>query len=137
MLRAETAAASLKTTGETVSDSLLIAMVLKGLLADYKTFSAIVTQRNEKDKEMKFQEFRTLLRSYEERVKSRTPSTPGEDSVMNCKQKSPPANGSITCYSCGQPGHKSPECRSMDKKKKGNNRWCSHCKSKTHNTDVC
>ena len=57
---------------------------------------------------------------------------------MNCKQKSPPANGSITCYSCGgKPGHKSPECRSKDKKKKGNNRWCNHYKSKTHNTDVC
>ena len=28
------------------------------------------------------------------------------------------------------------ECRSKDKKKKKGNRWCSHCKSKTHNTDV-
>ena len=33
---AETAAASLKSPGEPVSDSLLIAMVLKGLLADTK-----------------------------------------------------------------------------------------------------
>ena len=56
---------------------------------------------------------------------------------MNCKSKSPAADGSITCYSCGQPGHKSSECRSKDKKKKKGNRWCSHCKSKTHNTDVC
>jgi len=55
---------------------------------------------------------------------------------MNCKQKTPPAESSITCYSCGQPGHKLPECRSKDKKKKGH-RWCSHCKSKTHNIDVC
>ena len=136
VLSAEAAAASLKTTGETVSDSLLIAMVLKGLPADYKTFSAIVTQHDEKDDEMKFQEFKTSLRSYEEREKSFTPSQTDEDSVMNCKQKGPPANGSIMCYSCGQPGHKSPECQSKDKKKKGNNRWCSHCKSKTHNTDV-
>ena len=38
VLRAETAAASLKSAGETVSDSLLIAMVLKGLPTEYKTF---------------------------------------------------------------------------------------------------
>lgn len=43
VLHAETAAASLKSAGKTVSDSLLIAMVLKGLPAEYKTyFSAIV-----------------------------------------------------------------------------------------------
>ena len=65
-----------------------------------------------------------------------TPSA-DEDNVLNCKLQSPVANGSITCYSCGQPGHKSSECRSKDKKKKKGNRWCSHCKSKTHNTDAC
>lgn len=47
VLRAETAAASLKSAGEPVSDSLLVAMVLKGLPAEYKTFSAIVSQRDE------------------------------------------------------------------------------------------
>ena len=38
VLRAETAAASLKSAGETVSDSLLIAMVLKGLPRNTKRF---------------------------------------------------------------------------------------------------
>ena len=58
---------------------------------------------------------------------------------MNCKQKNLPPNGSVTSYSCGQPGHKSPQCRSKNKKnpKKESNRWCSHCRSKTHNTEVC
>ena len=49
VLRAETAAASLKSADEIVSDSLLIAMVLKGLPEEYKTFSAIVSQRDEKE----------------------------------------------------------------------------------------
>ena len=49
VLHAETAAASLKFAGEKVSDSLLIAMVLKGLPPEYKTSSAIVSQRDEKD----------------------------------------------------------------------------------------
>ena len=114
-------------------------MVLKGLPEEYKTFSAIVSQRDEKEDKMKFQEFKIALRSYEETEKSRTPSQTGEDSVMNCKKKNSPPKASVTCYSCGQLGHKSPECRSKDKKnpKKENNRWCSHCRSKTHNTEVC
>ena len=95
-----------KSADEIVSDSLLIAMVLKGLPEDYKTFSAIVSQRDEKEDKMKFQEFKVALRSYEETEKSRIPSQTGDDSVMNCKQKNLPPNGSVTCYSCGQPGHK-------------------------------
>ena len=85
---------------------------------------------------MKFQEFKVAL-SYEETEKSCSPRQAEEDNVMNCKSKSPAADGSITCYSRGQPGHKSSECRSKDKKKKRGNRWCSHCKTKTHNTYVC
>ena len=129
VLRAETAAAPLKSADEIVSDSLLIAMVLKGLPEDYKTFSAIVSQRDEKEDKMKFQKFKVAM----------TPSQTGDDSVMNCKQKNLPPNGSVTCYSCGQPGHKSPQCRSKNKKnpKKESNRWCSHCRSKTNNTEVC
>ena len=38
VLRAETAAASLKSSGEPVSDSLLVAMVLKGVPTKYKNF---------------------------------------------------------------------------------------------------
>ena len=53
-LRSETTVASLRSAGEPVSDSLLVAMVLKGLPAECKTFSAIVLQRDEKDKKMKF-----------------------------------------------------------------------------------
>ena len=53
-LRAETTVASLRSAGEPVSDSLLVAMVLKGLPAEWKTFSAIVSQRDEKDEKMKF-----------------------------------------------------------------------------------
>ena len=54
VLRAETAATSLKTAGETISDSLLIAMILKGLpQARFKPFSTVVTQ---KDKALSFGE---------------------------------------------------------------------------------
>ena len=64
ILRAETAATSLKTAGKTISGSLLIAMILKGLPQTlFKSLSAVVTQ---KDKEMSFAEFKVALRSFEE-----------------------------------------------------------------------
>ena len=47
MIRAESASASLKSAGETVSDSLLIAMILKGLRDNYNTFATVVTQRKD------------------------------------------------------------------------------------------
>ncbi len=47
MHSAETAATSLKSAGETISDSLLIAMIIKGLpSAEYKPFSTVVTQKD-------------------------------------------------------------------------------------------
>src|SRR6218665_360758 len=66
MLRAEPAASSLKTAGEVVSDSLLIAMILKGLPLTYKTFCTVTTQ---KDKDHTFAEFKAALRSFEETEK--------------------------------------------------------------------
>ena len=47
LLRGETAAALLKNAGETVSDSLLIAMILKGLPVGFKSFVTVTTQRKE------------------------------------------------------------------------------------------
>ena len=45
IIRAETAATALKTAEEVISDGLLIAMVLKSLPRNYKTFSTVVIQR--------------------------------------------------------------------------------------------
>ena len=105
VLRAETAAALLKTAGETISDSLLIAMILKGLpQTRFKSFSTVVTQ---KDKEMSFGEFKVALRSFEETEKlSSEPNK--EDTVMKV----------IVCYECGKPGHKQAECRKLKKPEK-------------------
>jgi len=45
MIRAETAAASLKRAGEIISDSLLVAMVIKGLPVEYKPFNTVAGDR--------------------------------------------------------------------------------------------
>ena len=72
MLRAQTAATSLKSVGEQISDSLLIAKIIKGLPSEeYKPFSTVVTQ---KDKDISFSEFKVSLRSFEATQKVSTES---------------------------------------------------------------
>jgi len=57
----------LNSVGENVSDSLLIAMVLKGLPESFKPFVVVVTQS---DKQQTFTEFKATLRSFEETEQS-------------------------------------------------------------------
>ena len=66
MLRAETAATSLKSAGEQIGDSLLIAMIIRGLPSEeYKPFSTVVTP---KDKDLSFGELKVSLRSDTETI---------------------------------------------------------------------
>ncbi len=120
VLRAEAAAAALKNSGEIIGDSLLIAMILKGLPSSFNSFKTVVTQ---KDKQPTFQQFKVSLRAFEESEHSNVKS----DSVMKADFKKP--HSQIVCYTCKKKGHKSTECRQK--------RWCDNCKSKTHDTRFC
>ena len=132
MLRAEAAASSLKAAGEVVSDSLLIAVVLKGLPIAFKTFCTVTTQ---KDKEHTFAEFKVALRSFEETEKQND-SHGGGDAVMVNEVKP------IQCVTCSKYGHKSFQCKT---RKSGQNpiekthskKWCGICKCTSHNTQQC
>ena len=53
----------LRNAGEVVTDSLLIAMLLKGLPGSYRPFVVVITQG---DKVQTFQEFKVALRSFED-----------------------------------------------------------------------
>jgi hypothetical protein len=158
MLRAETAATSLKTSGEVISDSLLIAMILKGLPFEFKPFSTVVTQ---KDKAHTFSEFKVALRSFEETDKLCREDTK-ENSVMKMSFKHQNSargggsrngfkgegvpktgfkhrsdageNSAPTCFSCGKHGHKASDCWS---KNKSQSRWCEICKNRSHDTKFC
>ena len=68
-LRAETAASRLKAANEVVSDSLLIAMVLKGLPEKFNAFTTIISQQD--PNKLDFQQFKKSLRSYDENERSR------------------------------------------------------------------
>ena len=101
-------------------------MVLKGLPDEYKAFVAVTTQAGNVDD---FVKFKTSLRHFEETENSRTQSSKDQGSSI---MKTVDTRGkSITCYTCGAPGHKSSQC---DKKK---NQWCNICKNKSHNTNRC
>ena len=130
VIRAETAATALRNADEAVSDALLIAMMLKGLPSNFKTFSAIVVQR---DKQMTFAEFKVALRTYEESEKSRNGNSETGENIMAMK------NGERfdgVCFKCGKKGHKKFECWSKSGKN-GNGKWCSRCRNKTHDTKEC
>ena len=123
VLRGETAAALLKNAGETVSDNLLIAMILKGLPTECQPFVTVTTQRKEPHD---ITSFKTALRTHEETMKAcENPS----DNVMTVKSN-------VKCYKCGQTGHRKFECKSK-KHTSERRRWCDYCKSPTHDTHYC
>ena len=105
------------TAGETISDSCLIAMALKGLPPESKLFSTVVTQ---KDRDQTFTEFKVALRSFEDTEKAYCEEA--KDNVMKISKKfgSRTRRKPIMCYACGKPSLKStdPECPEYGKRTK-------------------
>ena len=110
IIRAETTASSLRDAVETVSDGLLIAMVLKGLPAECKPFVTVVTLS---PSTTTFQVFKVSLRNYEETHKAYCQDSNSETAILNLQHRKYTSNS------------------------KPHNRWSSHCKSGTHNTKNC
>ena len=134
VIRAETAATALKNAGETVTDSLLIAMVLKGLPQSYKPFVVVVTQS---EKQQTFSEFKASLRSFEDTEKARRADN--HDSILkaedNFQRLKPPVRGkgNLTCFNCTQQGHIARFCPNKPK----GGKWCNTCRSRTHSDQAC
>ena len=135
VIRAETAATSLNNAGETISDGLLIAMVLKGLPPSFATFRALI---NQKEAVMKFAEFKVTLRSYEETERSTRVSIP-EQRNNHVVGGAAVTDNVMLCWVCNKPGHKAYECRNNTKTtgRKTKSRWCGVCKNSTHDTKYC
>ena len=129
ILRTQRTADALVTAGENISDSLLIAMAIKGLSEKYSAFVAVMTQ---KEDQQTFGEFKKALRSFEETLNGRHEMSTKADSVMkmeNTKVKK------LVCYSCGKEGHKKFQCKI--KATNSNKKYCNNCKMTNHNTNDC
>ena len=132
LLRGETTRARLDEAGEKVSDSLLIAMLLKGLPESFKSFSTVIIQQDV-DK-LNFEMFKNSLKNYDENERARVGVSQDQETVMkissNNKAKPRYSTAKLECYSCGSPGHVRQNCTDL-------NKYCNNCKTRTHNTIVC
>ena len=139
IIRAETAANALRQIGETVSDSLLISMVLKGLPSSYTSFVTVTTQR---ESQQSFSEFKESLRNQEESVTHQ--DNPAVMSLQrkpqnqrwcsSCKSNS---HSTEACYTKKPSTDPSPSSASGRHYNYNHNRFCTKCKSKSHDTKSC
>lgn len=135
VLRAESAAASLRSCGEEISDSLIVAMVLKGLPVTFKPFVTVVTQKKD---DTSLQDLKVMLRGQEElehqernkedtcivaKVNAPVSKSKKQAQSQEPKQESKPKKGKGTygkefkgkCYNCGSRGHMKRDCTQEQK----------------------
>ena len=150
VLRAEKLATAIKGTGETLSDNLLIAVVLKGLPEEFIPFTVHTTQSEQVD----YATFKTKLRNYEETERARAAEKSaalynrhthsnnnrnggggrkGNGGRDQQQVLQPPPPKSVVCTSCGAPGHKSTYC---ELRKQGQ-LYCGVCKNRSHSESCC
>ena len=134
LIRAERATTGLRNAGETITDNLVIAMILKGLPEFFKPFVVVHTQL---DKYKTLSQFKAALTNYANTEAIR--STQEQSSAMASQTQKPTrvqsysqkGTGAIQCLSCGKTGHKSKDFRSKSKLK------CQFCQRQGHVESVC
>ena len=132
LIRAERSITALKNAKETLSDGLVIAMILKGLPEAYKPFVVHITQSTN---EITFAMFKSQLKRFEETEKFNCKPNFKIDQVMKTDSPSISPLNSLTCYGCGRKGHVIMDC--PDKTKGETTKWCPYHKSTTHNDRAC
>ena len=123
IIRTEATVMALRNAEETLSDGLIIAMVLKGLPSTFNPFSIYVTHSS---KELTFSEFKTQ-RSFEDTDKYHQNSNEGN--VMKLTNSFSKMSYEVSCFKCNGKGHVAKICPNNFKK---NKKWCNYCKSQAH-----
>ena len=93
------------TAGETLSDGLIIAMVLKGQPRTFNAFSIYVTHSS---KELTFSEFKMQLRSFEDTDKYHQNSN--DDNVMKLINSFSKMSKEVSCFKYNGKGHVAKIC---------------------------
>ena len=107
VIRAERAATSLRSAGETLTDYLVIAMLLKGLTEAYN-YKPCVVVHTQLDKYRTLVEFKAALTNYANTEAVRLPAQASAMTVSKqskCPQSQ--TQGQRPCLSCGKKGHRS------------------------------
>ena len=126
LIRAERAATGLRAANENITNNLIIAMLLKGLPDDYKSFVVVHTQM---EQTKTLTEFKAALRCYANTESSRSSL---QHTAMTTKKQNTFANvKGGQCLSCGIRGHISRNCRSKSKLQ------CTYCHKPGHVESVC
>ena len=120
IIRTEATLMAQRNPGETLSDGLIIAMVLKGLPRTFNAFSIYVTHSS---KELTFSELKTQLRSFEDTDKYNQNSN--DDNVMKLTISFLKMNKEVSCFKCNGKGHVAKIFPNNFKK---NKKWCNYCK---------
>ena len=114
-----------------VSDSLLIVMVMKGLPQSYNNFVTVVTQSS---KVYTFSEFKAAVRNFAENEKSQyanfsstASNSTSSDRVMKLKEFTSKKT-TVKGYGCKQEGHYARKCPNL---------YCTNCKMKGHSLEKC
>ena len=124
IIRTEATVTALRNAGETLSDGLIIAMVLKGLPRTFNAFSIYLTHSS---KELTFSVFKTQLRSFQDTDKYHQNSN--DDNVMKLTNSSSKMSNKVSCFECNGKGHVAKICPNNFKK---NKKCCNYCKCQTH-----
>ena len=121
--KTERLSTNLKSCNETVSNSMPIAMVMRGLPESYSSFIVVITQSS---KEYTFLEFKAAIHNFNENMKSRNDvSLDRKDNVMQSKEH---YKKEIKCFGCKKIGHYARNCPTL---------FCKLCNIKGHTSENC
>lgn len=121
LLRAENIINSLKDVGETMSDELIIGVILGGLPDSFKPLSVYVNQNGDN---VTITDFKRRLREEAEKIKAPQAANTVMKAIVTQSTEMPfnsqkENDTDVTCCKCGMKGPKARKCFQ--------NVWCGHC----------
>lgn len=124
--RAEELQMDLAEAGEPVTDSMFIAMLLKGLSTEYDNIVTLLNYGATKD-------YAAVKQDLINFANSRPALQQESGSAFHSRDK---PHG-VKCFGCGKLGHKKNECRSGTKEKERNTKGCFNCGRAGHFARDC